>query len=226
MTSAMLLATNSEITDAYVIDQVLDGDTAIYEVLVRRYNTKLYRVAKGILKDEDDIEDVMQDTYIKAYEKLNQFKGKAQFSTWLTRILINEALASQKRNSKYLPYDLAQINDAQEYQPDIENKEKLEMQQNAKKLLEAAIASLPEKYRVIFMLREVEKLSVTDTASLLDISEENVKVRLHRAKGLLKSTLKDSMQRLSLFEFLAPRCNKLTDRVMLIISTKKTNHQF
>lgn len=217
-TSAALLATNSEITDNYVIDKVLGGDNAIYEVLIRRYNTKLYRVAKGIIKDEDEIEDVMQNTYVKAYEKLHQFKREAQFPTWLTRILINEALASKKRNSKLLPLDLKYFDiQDQEYNTEIEGKEKLEMQQNAKRLLEAAIANLPEKYRVVFMVREIEQLSVSDTAGLLHISEENVKVRLHRSKTLLKSALKNSMKELNLFEFLAPRCNKLTDKVMVII---------
>lgn len=219
ITSTVLLATNPEITDTYVIDQVLGGNIAIYEVLIRRYNTKLYRVAKGILKDEDDIEDAMQNTYIKAYEKLSQFKNEAQFPTWLTRILINEALASQKRSRKHLPLDIKHFEiQEQEYHSDIEDEEKLEMRQNAKKLLEAAIANLPGKYRSIFMLREIEQLSVNNTAELLNISVENVKVRLHRAKTMLKNSLKSSMQELNLFEFLAPRCNKLTEKVMLVIN--------
>lgn len=219
MTSAILLASNPEITDVSIIDQVLNGNKGIYEVIVRRYNTKLYRVAKGILKDEDEIEDAMQNTYIKAYEKLGQFKREAQFSTWLTRILINEALASLKRSNKLQSLDSINLEGLidDDFHTEIEESEILKMRASAKNLLETSIANLSEKYRAIFILREIEQLSVSDAATLLEISEENVKVRLHRAKGLLKNSLKDSMKGLDLFEFLAPKCNKLTSKVMSMI---------
>jgi RNA polymerase sigma factor (sigma-70 family) len=184
-------------------------------VIVRRHNLKLYRVARGILKDEEEIEDVMQEAYLKAFEKLHQFKGKSSFSTWLTRILINSAFARFNEQKRHHMLEIDKLSEdalvAPEEQP---SEPSPEMRASLRTALESAISSLPSSYRSVFMLREMTGMTTADTAFCLDISEENVKVRLHRAKEMLKKILRQGFGETDLFEFGDARCDLLTGRVM------------
>ena len=169
-------------SDAEIVERVKSGETALYEILMRRYNQRLYRVALAILRNDAEAEDVMQDAYVRAYRHLDQFAARAPFSAWLTRIAVNEALArrrSRARNEEFDGMDTAgglsmkMVDTAPDPE---ETATRTELGQ----LLEEAVLGLPEDYRTVVMLRDVEEMSTTETATALELTEENVKVRLHR----------------------------------------------
>ena len=218
LTNAVLLAADHNLTDSIIISRVLNGRIDDYEILVRRYNSLLYKTAHGILRAEEDIEDVMQEAYIKGFKNLHQFKGESKFSTWLTRILINCALqhAGKLKGANHVPLDDVLDDTLDESEFAIENP-KEEIEKNLKKALEGAISHLPVKYRVVFIMREIEQLSVAEVATTLNISEENVKIRSHRAKTMLKDLLRPKLNALEVFEFHASRCTLLAERVMMEI---------
>ena len=214
LANVALLASDHSLTDDTIISRVLLGKTEEYEILVRRYNNMLYKTARGILSKEADIEDAMQEAYLRAFEKLHQFRKEAKFSTWLTRILINCAL-QQVNKLKKEPLRLDELHDEEVRSLEVISEETpSEVGESLKKALESAIDHLPSKYRIVFMLREIENKPTAETAALLDISEENVKIRLHRAKDMLKNILQTELRSLEVFEFLAPRCMLMAERVM------------
>jgi RNA polymerase sigma factor (sigma-70 family) len=217
-----VLAADATLTDELIISKVLLGKQEYYEILVRRYNSLFYKTARGILSDEEDIEDVMQEAYIRGFEKLHQFRKEARFSTWLGRIVINCALqhlnSIKKKNCVSL--DAVANEKMETLSDDVRDEANQQVGENLKKVLESAIAHLPSKYRVVFMLREVQKSSVADTATMLNISEENVKIRLHRAKNMLKDLLKSEANALDLFSFHASRCAIIASRVMAHVNSR------
>src|SRR5262249_36530388 len=157
----------------------------LYEIIMRRYNQRLFRITRAILHRNDEAEDVMQDAYVRAYEHLNQFLGRARFSTWLTRIAIHEALARvHKRNrSEELDAMISPEKEAALTSPSLSPEQQACHSETAR-LLEEAILSLPDHYRVVVMMRDIEEMSTIETAEALELSEDNVKIRLHRARGL------------------------------------------
>jgi RNA polymerase sigma factor (sigma-70 family) len=203
-----------EINDSDIIQQIIAGDKQQYALLMRRYNQRLYRICKGYLDDETEIEDVMQETYVKAYQNLLKFEQRSAFSTWLTRILINECLQRLKLK-KRIPIVR---NDAKNFDTmnytDKKSPETESMNTELRQLLESTIAGLPEKYRAVFIMREVEKMSTEETCALLDITESNAKTRLNRAKELLRNALVNVYPSGSLLEFNAVRCDRVAARVM------------
>ncbi len=221
LTNVALLAADNSLTDDFIINKILLGKREYYEILVRRYNSLFYKTARGILADEEDIEDVMQEAYIRGFEKLHQFRNEARFSTWLSRILINCALQhlnKAKRNS-YVSLDVL-ASDETDHLQEMSEENNPEVGENLKKALESAISQLSSKYRVVFILREMEQVSVADTALILEISEENVKIRLHRAKIMLKEMLRSELSSLDLFPFHASRCALIASRVMQHINSR------
>jgi RNA polymerase sigma factor (sigma-70 family) len=216
LANAVHLAADQTLTDEAIISQVLHGKTEEYEILVRRYNNLLYKTARGILSAENDIEDVMQEAYIRGYEKLGQFRQEAKFSTWLTRILINCALQhlNKLKGRTHLSLDVL-IREGIDGEEDVPmEKTTAEVGENLAKALEGAISHLPAKYRVVFILREVQHLPVADAAVIIGITEENVKIRLHRAKAMLKNMLQSKLDVVELFEFHATRCARVAEKVM------------
>jgi RNA polymerase sigma factor (sigma-70 family) len=216
LANAVHLAADHSLTDETIISRVLHGKTEDYEILVRRYNNLLYKTARGILSVENDIEDVMQEAYIRGYEKLGQFRQEAKFSTWLTRILINCALQHlhKLKGREHLSLDtlIREGIDGEEDAP-IETTNP-EVGENLAKALEGAISHLPAKYRVVFILREVQHMPVADAATIVGITEENVKIRLHRAKAMLKTMLQSNLNVMEIFEFHAVRCARVAEHVM------------
>lgn len=204
-------------TDQEVVDRVKAGDTALYEIIMRRYNQRLYRVARSILRDDAEAEDVMQDAYVRAYQHLDQFAGRAPFSAWLTRIAVNEALG--RLHSRKCNQQLDDTEDDGELRMNIvetsPNPEQAASRAELGQLLEGALLALPEKFRTVVMLRDVEGLSTSETAAALDLSEENVKVRLHRghemARGWLLSRVGTSAK--SAFPFMGVRCDRVVQGV-------------
>lgn len=207
---------NYTISDNDVVKRVLGGEKELYEILLRRHNQVLYRVLRGYLNDEDSIKDLMQDTYLKAYEKLYQFKFESAFSTWLIRIGINEALKKIQSNNKLkaVTADTLKV-----YQPDdqissIPNPEKQMIQNESTRILEQAISELDMKYRVVYIMKEVEEMSIKSIAEILDISESNVKVRIHRSRAMIKDGLYQISKKEDAFEFGFKRCDAIVERVM------------
>jgi RNA polymerase sigma-70 factor (ECF subfamily) len=175
---------------------------------------------------EEDVEDVMQEAYIKGFEKLHQFRREARFSTWLSRIVINCALQhlNKLKGTHHVSIDLLREDEMDSLQQSAnEIDANSGVGENLKKALESAIAHLPAKYRIVFILREIEHIAVADVAATLQISEENVKVRLHRAKNMLKDMLRAEVRSFEIFAFHASRCADMSTRVMSQINAKATN---
>ena len=222
LANVTLLAADRELTDDLIISRILLGKREYYEILVRRYNSLLYKTARGILSEEEDIEDVMQEAYIRGFEKLHQFRKEARFSTWLGRILINCALQhlNKLKKNHHVSIEALETAEVDNLQEENSIPDNPEVTENLKKALESAIGHLPSKYRVVFILREIEEVSVADTASMLEITEDNVKIRLHRAKNMLKDMLRTQASSLDIFTFHASRCAVIATRVMQHISSR------
>jgi len=204
-------------TDVEIVARVRAGETALFEVLMRRHNQRIYRVARAVVKDEAEAEDVMQQAYIKAFLHLDQFEDRSQFSTWLTRITVHEALAKRR---KWKP-DVVEPSGSEGDHMDRLTSEGPDPERQAyghelRRLLEAAVDALPETYRTVFMLRDVEGLSTAETAEGLELGEEAVKTRLHRARALLRRTIADRLGAAGAmaFQFPAVRCDRVVGAVM------------
>lgn len=211
-----------KIKEETVIQRILDGEKELYEILVRRNNQKLYRIIRGYLKDETVIEDVMQNSYIKAYTKLHQFNLQSQFSTWLIRIAINESLMELKKKGKTLHLNNSNQNTDDEFVLELPDHKQLNpqekmVQKEAKQLLENAIDQLELKYRAVYIMKEIEEMSLKEVATTLDISLANVKIRLHRSKEMLKEILYKLSNTNDIFEFGFSRCDRITENVMKLI---------
>jgi RNA polymerase sigma-70 factor (ECF subfamily) len=204
----MLAEMPSRISDEEIVRRVLDGDTAVFELIVRRYNQRLFRATRAILRNDGDAEDVMQEAYVRAFVNLNQFAGEAKFSTWLTKIAVHEALGRIRRakRQEVLPEGLDSG----------DSPERNAYGGELRAAIESAVDALPPLYRTVFVLREFEDMSVAETADCLGITQENVKTRFHRARALLRSRLEREIgvAASQAFSFLGPRCDRLTDSVM------------
>jgi RNA polymerase sigma-70 factor (ECF subfamily) len=226
-TSALLQRAKAECwTDEEVVARVLGGETALFEIIMRRYNQRLYRIAFSILRDEAEAEDVMQDAYVRAYQHLGQFAGRARFSTWLTRIAVHEALARVQRRNRLRALDAeSDGGDMQPLASTTPNPEQQVTQSEMVSLLQSAVLALPPKYRSVLMLRDIEEMSTTDTAEALELTEENVKVRLHRARALLRRELfaRAGEQRTQAFPFMGARCDRMVERVMHRLAELQNN---
>jgi RNA polymerase sigma-70 factor, ECF subfamily len=213
----LTLAGAAALSDEEVVERVLSGDTALYEVVMRRYNTRLYRVARSILKNDGEAEEVMQDAYVRAFQHLGQFEGRAKFSTWLTRIAVHEALARAHKAKRFEDWD--DMNESMQNEigvtPQTSNPESETASVEMSKILEQAIENLPEAYRAVVMMRDVEDMSTAETAECLSLTEGNVKVRLHRAHGMLRKELYETarISAADAFPFHAPRCDRVVANV-------------
>lgn len=206
-------------SDAQVLERVLAGETALYEILMRRYNRRLYRVAKAILRHDADVEDVMQDTYMNAYRHLADFEGRAKFSTWLTRIAVREALARCGCRPRFQPLESSEQFSTRSVMEPLaftgRNPEEKAYDRELENILEQAILALPEDYRLVFVLRYVEEMSTEETAHCLNLSQENVKVRLHRTRAGLRNELRARAGATAIqdFHFHATRCDRIVKNV-------------
>jgi len=208
--------------DESLVRRVCAGETACFELLMRRHNERIYRTVRAVLGDDADAEDVMQQAYVSAYQHLDAFEGRARFSTWLTRIAINEAYARlRKRRRTPLIDDATPPWDeggaiADEPQASGPSPEQIAARIEMHALLERAVDTLSTPNRMVFVLRSIEGLSTAETAACLDISEEAVKTRLHRANEALRLWLAEQMGGAvqDAFRFYRPRCDAVVRRVM------------
>ena len=204
-------------SDATIIERIRAGESNLYEALVRRYSQRMYRVARAFLHEDEGVEDVMQEAYLKAFTALPRFKGRALFSTWLTRILINCAQVYLRTRSRQteIPLDTVDTKVAEEGgNLTVEGGEQKLAQEQIRRLIEKTIDALPARYRAVFVMRELEEMSIAETAAALGISPVNAKVRFHRAKRLLREGLRRQMPGISPYGFFGERCDALTKRVM------------
>lgn len=221
------LAAQEAWSDEQVVERVLAGDTGAYEVIMRRYNQRLYRVARSILRDDGEAEDVMQDAYVRAFEHLSQFAGRAKFSTWLTRIAVHEALARARRMQKSDPLEELVGADGEFNMASTGlDPEKLAAAGEMSHFLEEALLALPAAYRTVIMLRDVEELSTCEAAEVLEITEENLKVRLFRARAALREQLYERVGPSAphAFSFHAVRCDRVVKAVFERIAASDGPH--
>jgi len=210
-------------SDEEVVRRVRDGETALYEIIMRRYNQRLYRVARAILHSDVEAEDVVQDAYVRAYQHLEQYSGRAPFGAWLTKIAVNEALARLRSRGRIQELE-AMFNgqdDAPALMSNMKSPEQQVSSRETNQLLEEAILALPGTYRAVLMMRDVEEMTTADTAAALELTEENVKVRLHRARALLRKELfnRAGAGRNEAFPFLGARCDKMVRLVFERLAT-------
>jgi RNA polymerase sigma-70 factor, ECF subfamily len=206
-----------EEADDTLIEQVLGGNTGLFELLMRRYNERVYRAVRSIVRDEREVEDVMQQAYVNAFTHLRQFNGSARFSTWLTRIAVNEALARVRRQGRYDAFDEESSNvELFTTLNQSENPERQALAHELRDLLEWAIDRIPGGMREVFVLREVEGLSTLEAAECLGVSEDVVKTRLSRARAMLRRLLieRTGAAAAEAFRFYRPRCDRVVANVL------------
>ena len=177
---------DAALSDAAIVERVLTGDSALFELVMRRYNRLLFRLARGILRDDDEARDVVQSAYVRAFYHLEQFRGPDGFKAWLARIAVNEALGRVRRtpSTSDVEQHVLSLPEVVEIGP-----EHAASGRDLLRILQAAIDRLPEEFRQVFMLRGVEQLSIAETAELLDIKQATVKTRFHRARRMLQEML-------------------------------------
>jgi len=213
--------------DTDIVRRVRAGEAALFEILMRRHNQRVYRAARAIVKDESEVEDVMQQAYINAFTHLDKFEERAQFSTWLIRIALNEAFG--RRRKMRVSQSRAGI------QPDSDRErgelmdtltspqadpERQAYAEELSRVLEAAVDTLPEAYRMVFMLRDIEGLSTSETGEGLGLGDEAVKTRLHRARVMIRRAVTARIGDVAAgaFQFHAPRCDRVVAAVLSRIS--------
>jgi RNA polymerase sigma-70 factor (ECF subfamily) len=218
MVSGTVLERWVGLSDEDIVLRVLQGQTALFEVLMRRHNERIYRAVRAILRgDSQGTEDVMQQAYVNAYAHLRQFDRRAAFSTWLTRIAVNEAISQARQQGRYEPIDgedtvVDSVSSSSSAGPD---PERLAFGRELAALLEAAVDDLPDGCREVFVLREVQGLNTSETADVLGVSDDVVKTRLSRAKATLR---RDLLERAGLsaphtFMFHQSRCDRVVAAV-------------
>lgn len=220
MLEAQELVRNPSLDDGEVVRRVLAGEVALFEVLLRRHDPRVYRTVRSILRDEAEAEDAMQAAWVRAYQHLGEWAGASSFTTWLLRIAANEALGRLRRRGRFVAVADDEDGGGGIMDPRAEDPEERAAAHEAVRLLERAVDGLPPIYRSVYVLREVEQLSTGEVAEALGVSEDAVKVRLHRARGLLREALGEAIGRAApqAFPFLAPRCGRIVERVMAAIA--------
>lgn len=203
-------------SDDEVINRVLAGESQCFELLVRRYNQRVYRAVRAVLGNGAEAEDVMQEAHFSAYRHLAEFEGRAAYATWLTKIAVRLAILHAKKDSRFDVRDFAEEELPYPLKENAMNPEAVSASSETREVLEQAILTLPPQYRVVVMMRDVEEMSTQETAIALDLSEEAVKVRLHRARAMLRRELFSMVgaTSTSAFEFGASRCDRVTAAVM------------
>jgi RNA polymerase sigma-70 factor (ECF subfamily) len=203
-----------QFSDSDIIGKVMDGETGLYEILIRRYNPYLYKIGRSYSYGHEDTQDLMQETFVDAYTALAKFENRASFKTWIVKIMVNNCFRRKQKagfrnevgwtaSDTQTPLFSSTVDTAQT----VMNKE-------LKAIIEQALAEIPEPYRMVFTLREINGMSIAETADVLAISDANVKVRLNRAKGMLRSKIEKAYTPEDIFEFNLIYCDALVEKVM------------
>jgi RNA polymerase sigma factor (sigma-70 family) len=217
-----------DLDDAGLVEHARQRNPAAFWLIIKRHNQRLYRIARTVLNDDVEAEDVLQETYIRAFTHLAEFRAEAQLSTWLTRIALNEALG--RRRKRRPTVDVKSIEDMiapfSAHNPDPEEAAALA---EIRSLLEGAVSDLPEPFRIVFVMRDVEEMSIEETAFLLALRPQTVSTRLYRARRLLRVALRDKLATVftDTFLFAGARCDRLAqsvlDRLAIRLARKDTH---
>lgn len=222
MTSSSPAPSAAPLSEAELALRIAAGDTSALEALMRRYNRTLFRTARAILRDDAEAEEALQDAYLKVFRSIAQFRGDSKLSTWLVRIVANEALMRRRKRARSAEvvalhsegdgFDLK----AEPVMDANEGPEPLAVQAQTRRLLEAKIDALPDSFRTVFMLRALEEFSVEETAQALGIPESTVRTRFFRARGLLREALSREIDLAfgDAFAFDGERCDRIVARVL------------
>jgi RNA polymerase sigma-70 factor (ECF subfamily) len=215
---------SNEPDDAALIERSRRGDEQAVGQLIARHNQRLFRVARAVVRDDAEAEDVVQETYVRAFTHLDSFRGEARLSTWLTRIALNEALGRLRKRRPGTPLDELDSSDdgngrqsvMAELSASIENPEAATGRSQMRRMLEDVVDRLPDPFRIVFVLRDIEGMSIVETAEHLAIREETVKTRLHRARKLIRSAIEERTKSgfAELFPFAGVRCAEVANRVI------------
>ena len=224
MPSQNSTASRTPTTDPELVEQVTRGDQRAFEALMRRYNGKLFRIARAILKDDADAEEALQDGYLDAYRHIADFAGQARFDTWLTRIVINQALMrlrKRKRDRVVVPFDTGRRENGEQLEAGIadqhtESPSTHVLRQEIRRLLERRIDELPDIFRVVFVMREIQDMNTDEIAECLSLPVATVRTRLFRARAQLREALAREMDlaALDVFRFDGERCDRIVARVL------------
>jgi RNA polymerase sigma factor (sigma-70 family) len=205
---------NIQYSDSDIIAKVITGETALFEILIRRYNAYLYKTGRSYNYSHEDTQDLMQESFISAYLNLAKFENRASFKTWIIRIMLNHCWQKQQKLSyknesrqEISEYSASMFVSPTDTQTAIMNKE-------LNNVIENALKEVPENYRLVFTLREISGMNVAETAGAMNISETNVKVRLNRAKAMLRTQIEKSYSPEEIFEFNLIYCDAMVNRVM------------
>ena len=217
-------------SDTEIIRRVLAGDSASFELIMRRYNRRLFRIARSVLRNDADAEDVVQDAYIRAYEHLAGFEGTGAFSAWLAKIALNEALGRLRgadAAGNHVSFDDPEESEEANYMANLitnlPSPEQDTARGEVRHLLEAAIDALPDAYRMTFIMCGVEEMSVAETADCLDVEPATVKTRYHRARNILRRQLSGLVDSTAgeAFSFDGDRCDRIVSGVFLRLESRK-----
>jgi RNA polymerase sigma factor (sigma-70 family) len=215
-------------TDMALVERIGTGDHGAFETLMRKYNGKLFRIARAILKDDGDAEDALQDAYLEAYRHLDEFRGGSELSTWLTRIVINQALMrvrKDKRRSAIVPFRNGMTTDADGAEAQVpdnrsESPSASAIRAETRRILERRIDELPSAFRAVFVMREVEEMPIDEIAQCLSITPATVRTRLFRARALLRAALAHDIDVATgdVFAFAGARCDRIVANVLSRLS--------
>ena len=209
-------------SDSEIVSKIVSGERALFEILIRRYNGLLYKTGRSYHYNHEDTQDLMQDTFVDAFNHLQAFEHRSSFKTWIIKIMLHNCYRKRRKFS-FKNEDTAEISDlsipmySTQKQTDttavVFNKE-------LGQIIESALQHIPLDYRMVFSLREMSGLSVEETADALNISSSNVKVRLNRAKAMLRKEVERAYSTCDLFEFNLIYCDSIVERVMNRIRSK------
>jgi len=216
------LAEADRLSDTELVDRARARDELAVRAITKRYNRRLFRLARSILRDDAEAEDVVQESYVRAFTGLDLFRGDASFGTWITRIAVNEALGRLRRRRPTIDWETYSENRTTAQVIDFpasavsNDPERMMAQSEVRAVLERAIDELPDAFRAVFVARIVEGLTIEETADLFGLKPETVKTRLHRARALLRDALDKQMGPMltSTFPFDGARCDRMTDAVV------------
>ena len=212
------------LSDSALVERIATGDQLAFEAVMRKYNGKLYRIARAILKNDSDAEDVLQDAYLDAYRHIREFRGGSELATWLTRIVINQALMrvrKERRRSSIIPFRSALMHETDSPEAQVPDQQSESPSASAiraetRRMLERRIDELPVAFRTVFIMREVEEMSVEETARCLSITPATVRTRLFRARALLREALAREIDTATgdVFAFAGARCDRIVSAVL------------
>jgi len=214
----MILKQFDTLTETELIRRIRDGETALYEILIRRYNPYLYKVGMSYGFNHQDVEDLMQDSFISAYMNLDKFEGRSSFKTWLVRIMLNHCYQKSKKTS-HKNEKLMETNFNDQATPMFQDQQPVDayktvVNKEVSQIIGKALVKIPVDYRLVFCLRELNGMSTAETAEAIGITETNVKVRLNRARHLLRQTIEKMYSPEDIFEFNLIYCDKIVNNVM------------